>query len=126
LRFTPAIDAALEARGEPVITALDLHLLIDDLFNAAQWQGEPLERLPQAWDQRRSAAMISRLIRREVLATDHYAGYGVYRVLAFEEPGIAEQVARLIDPFCYVAYASALHLHGLPRGDQDWNARQSG
>lgn len=112
LLFTSAIAAALQARNAPVITGLDFQLLVDDLFAAAHWQGEPVQRLPKAWDQRRSSTMISRLIRRDVLASDHDA-YGLYRVLAVENPGSAEEVACLVDPFCYVAYASALHLHGL-------------
>jgi predicted transcriptional regulator of viral defense system len=113
LLFTPAVEAALQARNAPVITALDFHLLVGALFVDQQWRGEPLQRLPRAWDQRRSATMISRLIRRGVLTSDRDAGYGVYRVLDVEGQGTTEEVACLVDPSCYVAYASALHLHGL-------------
>ena len=113
--FTSAIEAALHARGAPLITTLDLHLLTQGVFAEGRWKGESLQRLPREWDQRRLSAMISRLFARSVLTTDADAGYGAYRVLNVEGAGSAEEVACLLDPFCYVSYGSALYLHRLAR-----------
>ena len=111
--FTSAIEASLQTRGAPVITTLDLHLLTQGVFTEGQWNGQPLQRLPREWDQRRLSAIISRLIARGVLTTDADAGYGTYRALNVEGAGSAEEVACLLDPFCYISYGSALYLHRL-------------
>jgi len=111
--FRAGIEAALQARNQPVITALDLHRLAQALFLARRWRGEPLQRLPQAWDERRTATLISHLIRSDALSADRDFAPGVYRVLEIEAPETAEQLACLVDPFCYVSYRSALHMHRL-------------
>lgn len=111
--FAAGIEQALLQRKVPVITAADFHRVAQDLHGARTWRGEPLKRLPRDWDQRRALEMISRLIKRGSLGVDRDFGQGVYRVLDAEVAGMAEEIACLVDPFCYVAYSSALHLHGL-------------
>jgi len=62
------------------------------------------------------AAMLSRLTRSGVLRADRDFSHDVFRVQSVETTGTAEDVACLIDPFCYVSYDSALRLHGLRGG----------
>jgi hypothetical protein len=117
LLFSAAAAAALQDLDKPVITHLDLNLLLQDLVAAGHWKGEPLQRLPRAWDHRRTTEMIGRLAGRGILAVDPDFDRGVWRVESVGRPAEAAEVACVVDPFCYVSDDSAMFRHGLIETD---------
>lgn len=134
--FSAGIEAALEARNQPVITLFDLHLLVQSLVAAGHWQGKSLTRVPLKWRSAGLPPIVSRLLARETLRADRDFGGGVYRVMEIEPAGTAAEVACIVDPFCYISHASAMKVHELtstgsqtlhlstPEGRM-WRAKQS-
>jgi predicted transcriptional regulator of viral defense system len=66
-----------------------------------------------AWDHRSAAVTATRLARRNILARDPDLGARAWRVLTSSRAASAEDVACIADPFCYIAFLSAMQRHSL-------------
>lgn len=107
-----AIAKQLDALGLPVVTEYRLFLILRELYRAGSLNGEPLRTrrgtpTPDSLNQ-----VLRPLISRDILEADRDFTQGVYRV-ARHSPRPAEDVCCLVDPFCYIAYLSALQRHSL-------------
>jgi predicted transcriptional regulator of viral defense system len=113
INFSDGLENALLARDLPVVTFYDFFVLGHHLFHSKTWNGEPLKRMPRAWDQPRAKNAIRRLEARRVLVSDSDFTSGVWRVTQATRAGSAEEVACIADPFAYVSHLSAMQRYGL-------------
>lgn len=108
-----AVQEAILALQAPLITDYDVYLQARRIVQTGEHAGQPIKRLPKAWDASRTRQMLSRLEARSVLTPDPDFASGVWRILQTEQPSPAAEAACIADPFCYVSHYSALELHGL-------------
>lgn len=113
MNFTDGLDKALVDSDAPLITDYEFFVLGRKLLSTKEWAGEPLKRLPASWDQTRSRNAIRRLEARKSIAADADFRSGVWRVVQSTRSGSAEEVACIVDPFCYVSHLSAMQRYGL-------------
>lgn len=113
MMFNDGLDKALFERDAPIITEYDFYVIGKNLFEKAEWNGEPLKRLPHIWDQTRARNAIRRLEARKSITPDVDFRSGVWRVVQSTRSGSAEEVACIVDPFCYVSHLSAMQRYGL-------------
>ncbi len=114
MHFLDAIAAELTTRNDPVVTEYEFFRLGAAVFNADAERDPALKRKPEAWDAARARSAAKRLSsKRKALIHDHDFGANVWRVLNSTRPGTAEEVACLVDPFCYVSHLSAMQRYAL-------------
>lgn len=113
MNFTDGVEQALLKRDLPIITFYDFFVLGHLLFSNQAWDGEPLKRMPQGWDQTRANNAIKRMEERRALVPDSDFRSGVWRVTQSTRAGTAEEVACIADPFAYVSHLSAMQRYGL-------------
>lgn len=113
MNFTDGVEQALLERDLPIITFYDFFVLGQRLFASKTWNGEPLKRMPQGWDQVRASNAIKRMEERRALVSDSDFRSGVWRVTQSTRAGSAEEVACIVDPFAYVSHLSAMQKYGL-------------
>lgn len=108
-----AVQEGILALQVPLVTDYDVYLEARRIVRAGEGAGQPVKRLPKAWDASRTRQLLSRLEARGVLAPDPDFASGVWRVLMNALASPAAEAACIADPFCYVSHYSALELHGL-------------
>lgn len=108
-----AVEQAILAQQTPLLTDYEIYLQARAVVRAGEWDGQPIKRLPRAWDATRTRQLIGRLNSRRFLAPDPDFSSGMWRVLQSERSSPAAEAACIADPFCYVSDRSALDLHGL-------------
>lgn len=113
MNFNDGLEKALLERDAPIVTDYELFILGRQLLNAKQWAGEQLKRLPAGWDQVRARNATRRLEARKSITADADFRSGVWRVVQSTRSGSAEEVACIVDPFCYVSHLSAMQRYGL-------------
>ncbi len=113
MNFYDGLDRALLHRDAPIVTDYELFLLGRRLLAAKEWGGEPLKRLPDGWDHNRARRAVRRLEARKSITADADFHSGVWRVVQSTRSGSAEEVACIVDPFCYVSHLSAMQRYGL-------------
>lgn len=113
MNFNEGLDKALLERDAPIVTGYEFFALGHKLLDAKEWAGEPLKRLPVTWDQTRARNAIRRLEARQSIAPDADFHSGVWRVIQSTRSGSADEVACIVDPFCYVSHLSAMQRYGL-------------
>ncbi len=113
MNFIAGLEKTILNKDLPVLTMFDFFVLGWNLFNAKNWNGEPLKRLPAHWDYTRAKNAIKRLEQKRflVLDTDFYSN--VWRVSQSTRAGTAAEVACIVDPFAYVSHMSAMQRYGL-------------
>ena len=74
MKFTDGVEQALLKRDLPIITYYDFFVLGYALFQRREWDGEPLKRMPQGWDQTRANNAIKRMEERRALVPDVNGG----------------------------------------------------
>lgn len=112
LSISEAVAKSLRTQGLPVITEYQLFLIMRELYKAKELDGEPIlirRDSPRADSLKQ---VVKRLVDRKLLAPDPDFSQGVYSVTS-SPPKPADEVCCLVDPFCYIAYLSAMHRHGL-------------
>lgn len=113
MNFNDGLDKALLDHDAPIVTDYKFFAVGQKLLDAKEWAGEPLKRLPTSWDQTRARNAIRRLEARKSLTADADFRSGVWRVVQSTRNGSAEEVACIVDPFCYVSHLSAMQRYGL-------------
>lgn len=113
MKFTDGVEQSLLKRDLPIITYYDFFVLGHALFQSKAWDGEPLKRMPQGWDQTRANNAIKRMEERRALVPDSDFRSGVWRVTQATRAGSAEEVACIADPFAYVSHLSAMQRYSL-------------
>lgn len=113
ITFLRAFEAALLADDRPVVTDLDLYRKAERLLSEGSWDQVKIKHAPKAWDVARLHRAIRRLVRDQVIASDNDFRSGVWRVVQATRAGVAEEVACIADPFCYVSHLSAMFRYGL-------------
>lgn len=108
-----AIEQAILAQQTPLLTDYEVYLQARAVVRAGAWEGQPIKRIPKAWDAGRTRQLIGRLNSRRFLVPDPDFTSGMWRVLQSDRPSPAVEAACIADPFCYVSDRSALDLHGL-------------
>lgn len=111
--FLQVIEEALLERDDPIITDYGFFQITLDLYRKGVWQGQKISRLPKGWDDIRARSAQRRLSARRVIAQDNDFRSGVWRIVQATGSGSAEQVACMVDPFCYVSHLSAMERYGL-------------
>lgn len=117
--FLEGLEQALLQDNRPIITEYEFFVLGEQLFLRGDILGEPLKYLPKEWDNIRSRRAMSRLQRRSVIIPDADFRSGVWRIVQSSASGTAEQIACLVDPFCYVSHLSAMQRYGLTERSPD-------
>ncbi|OCY13333.1 MAG: hypothetical protein BEV12_24110 [Microcystis aeruginosa CACIAM 03] len=112
MNFSEGLEKALLDKDLPVVTFYDLYVLGHRLFQSKTWQGEPLKRMPQAWDQQRAKSAAGRLEARRAIVEDADFSSNVWRVTQATRAGSAEEVVCIADPFAYVSHLSAMQKYG--------------
>lgn len=112
LSISEAVAKRLGAQAFPVITEYQIFLIMRELYRAKELDGEAIlvKRLSPTIDSLNQT--VKRLRDRRVLAPDPDFSQGVYSVTG-SPPKPADEVCCLVDPFCYIAYLSAMQRHGL-------------
>lgn len=113
MNFNDGLDKALLHQDAPIVTDYGFFVLGQRLLAAGEWAGEPLKRLPSEWDHSRARKAIRRLEVRKSITPDADFRSGVWRVVQSTRSGSAEEVACIVDPFCYVSHLSAMQRYGL-------------
>lgn len=113
MKFTDGVEQTLLRRDLPIITFYDFFVLGYELFVSKTWEGEPLKRMPQGWDQTRANNAVRRMEERKALVPDSDFRSGVWRVTQSTRAGSAEEVACIADPFAYVSHLSAMQRYSL-------------
>lgn len=113
MNFNDGLDKALLDHDAPIVTDYEFFALGRKLLDAKEWGGEPLKRLPTGWDHTRARNAIRRLEARKSITADADFRSGVWRVIQSTRNGSAEEVACIVDPFCYVSHLSAMQRYGL-------------
>ncbi len=113
MKFTDGVQNAILADDLPVMALYDLYILGHRLFVDKAWRGEALTRRPREWDMLRTRNAIQRMVDRKLLVADADFRSGVWRVTQSTRAGTAEEVACIVDPFCYVSHLSAMQRYGL-------------
>lgn len=113
ISFLEGLERALLKDNLPIITEYEFFVLGERLFNQGDISGERMKYLPIEWDDVRSRRMIKRLLRQRVIVPDADFRSGVWRIVQSPASGTAEQIACLVDPFCYVSHLSAMQRYGL-------------
>jgi predicted transcriptional regulator of viral defense system len=113
LNLTDAIEGELRRAGEPLITEYEFFRLGQRIFSTRIWEGRVVQTRMTDWDPKRANGAASRLNKRNILAHDPDLGYRAWRVLTSSRAAAAEEVACIADPFCYVAFLSAMQRYGL-------------
>lgn len=113
MNFNDGLEKALLERDAPIVTDYEFFVLGQRLLGKREWAGEPLKRLPVTWDHTRVRNAIRRLEARKSIAADADFRSGVWRVVQSTRSGSAEEVACIVDPFCYVSHLSAMQRYGL-------------
>lgn len=124
-----ALRKSLVNRKHPIATEYDLFLVLRSLIAAGQFEGEPL-RLRKATIASRDdlRRRVRELIKGRYLRPDEdfypvgpneevnfYRAAPRFKVLRIADlpDGNAEDIAALVDPFCYISHLSAMQRHGL-------------
>ena len=94
MKFTDGVELALLKRDLPIITFYDFFVLGHGLFCQKAWEEEPLEHLPQGWDQIRAHNTLKRMEKRRALISDSDFRSGVWRVTQSTRAGSAEEIFR--------------------------------
>lgn len=113
MKFTDGVEQALLKRDLPIITYYDFFVLGHSLFQQREWDGKPLKRMPQGWDQTRASNAIKRMEERRALVPDSDFRSGVWRVTQATRAGSAEEIVCIADPFAYVSHLSAMQRYSL-------------
>ncbi len=120
-----ALRKILVDRKRPVITEYDFFLELRSLLQAGTYEGEPLRhRAKQEATREEIRRRARELVKNRYLRPDEdfYGSqndrYGsgprvkVWRIADLPD-GSAEDIAALVDPFCYISHLSAMQRHGL-------------
>jgi hypothetical protein len=113
MNFTNALIQTIRHDDYPIITTYDLFKIGYTLFQAKNYNGETLVRVPTEWSISQVQKRAQRLVRRKVLIPDEDFRSGVWRVAQSSRAGAAEEIACMVDPFCYVSHLSAMQRYGL-------------
>jgi hypothetical protein len=131
MKNTQILNEALVAAGLPVVTDYSLFLVLAPVILKGSFREHSLRFKRSELDQRRFTYFRDNLLKERYLRPDpdyDSARPLVFRVSDLPDPS-AEDVAALIDPFCYVSHLSAMQRYGLtdraPRdlsltSPQDW------
>lgn len=113
MNFREALGYALAERDDPIVTEYEFYLLGLRLVGKGEWNGAPLKRLPKAWNRQSARNALRRLVERRMLVPDTDFYSGVWHVVQSTRAGSAEEVACIVDPFCYVSHLSAMQRYSL-------------
>lgn len=112
--FRKGVEAALRRQERPLFTDLDLYLFAQALFAAGHWLNEPLTKKPKAWDYDRLIVLVGHLESSGALIPHTDFDQRVWRVEGHESLSPEASLCQ-VDPFCYLAFGSAMRHHGLTR-----------
>lgn len=105
--YIHALESALLAQRQPVVTGFSLFVLAHRLYAEGRIFKQ---RLPL--DKAKLAQTIAQLREQRFIRSDPDFKTGVYRVSDLPD-GTTEEICALIDPFCYISHLSAMRRHGL-------------
>lgn len=128
VRFSEATLSVLLERGLPVIVEYDLYKVVHDLSIAGSYRGDRFRGRPGLPDRNKYRRVISALLSRRYLRPDpDFSGMDdertpfseskqpytrVFRISDLPD-GSAEDIACIVDPFCYLSHFSAMQRYSL-------------
>ncbi|MBP2233420.1 hypothetical protein J2847_006758 [Azospirillum agricola] len=118
ITISEAVARHLSAQTLPLITDYQLFLILRALYRAKEQDGEAI-RIKRSTPTIDSLTQtVKRLVASRHLAPDPDFGKGVYTVTGSPAKP-AEEVCCLVDPFCHIAYLSAMQRHGITNRHPD-------
>mgnify|MGYP004372863969 CR=1 FL=1 len=112
MKLIKAITLSLGELNTPVITRYQLGLVIFNLYKEKRYAGEALGLKKEVAEQQDFTKSLRQLEEEGVLSSPRQLPSSVYSLLGRKD-WEADEVACVIDPFCYLSHLSAMAYHGL-------------
>lgn len=128
MKISSATLAVLLERGQPVVTEYDLYRTLHGLNTAGEFKGQKFRGRRTQTDRNKYRRVVGELLSNRYLRPDpDFSGVDVtddplaandvnftrvFRVSDVSD-GTAEDIACIVDPFCYLSHLSAMQRYGL-------------
>jgi len=112
MKLVKAITLSLGELKTPVISRYQLGLIIFNLYKEKRYAGEAIRIQKESAELQDFNKYSRQLLEEGVLSTHRQLPSSVYSLLGRKDWEV-DEVACVIDPFCYVSHLSAMAYHGL-------------
>lgn len=113
LPLSKAIALSLEELPQPAVTAYQLGVIIYRLYVTKTFQGQKLDLAKPRPSSREYSTAVTKLLNEGFLKAPKYLPENRVFEIYGRHDAKAEEIACVVDPFCYVSHLSAMAHHGL-------------